>query len=83
MNSLSELKEYLLKEKIQIKEFSGWYLKIGDDTWTMFNSVFYCNGYPQKIKDKIFFEKYKKIEKKYCSIKKIKSAKFIEIQAEE
>jgi hypothetical protein len=60
MHSLTELKEYLIQQEIQIKEFGGWYLKVGKDTWTMLDGVYYCNGAPQKIKDKSLFDNYKR-----------------------
>lgn len=77
MNSLSDLKEFMMQQKIPIKEFCGWYLKVGKDTWTMLDGVFYCNGAPQKIKDKKIFDKYDRVtvEKNFYPIKKIKSAK--------
>ena len=55
MHSLSELKELFVKNEIQIKEFGGWYLKVGKDTWTMTDGKVYKNNQPQSIKDKSIF----------------------------
>jgi hypothetical protein len=60
MNSLSELRDHLLKQEIAIKEFSGWQLKVGKDTWTMSEGVFYRNNQPQSLKQKNIFDSYKK-----------------------
>lgn len=61
MHSLSELKEFLLKEGIEVKEFGGWYLKVHKDTWTLLNDKFYKNNEPQNIKQKGLFDKYKRV----------------------
>lgn len=61
MNSLSELKFFLLEKKIKIRKFDGWTLQVGSDVWTMAHDVFYRNNEPVNLKkDKSIFEKYKK-----------------------
>jgi hypothetical protein len=60
MNSLSELRDHLLKQEIVIKEFTGWKLKVGKDTWTLSDGVFYKNNQPQSVKQKDIFDSYKK-----------------------
>lgn len=62
MNSLSELRDHLSSKEIEIKEFNGWLLKIGKDTWTMTNGKFYKNGMPQNLKQKDLFDNYKKVK---------------------
>ena len=61
MNSLAELRDFLSTKEIQIKEFGGWYLKVGKDTWTMLDGVYYRNNLPQSLKDKTLFDSYKKV----------------------
>jgi len=82
MHSLSELKDLLTSKEIQIKEFNGWLLKVGEDTWVMDRGVFYKNGMPQNMKDKDLFAKYKTNSPKDAQIarkwKGIKSARVIE-----
>ncbi len=65
MNSLAELKDHFVRNDVEIKEFMGWYLKVGKDTWTMSNGVFYCNQVPKSLKDKTLLDGYlrKRIEK--------------------
>ena len=60
MNSLSELKEFLLSKEIEIKEFNGWSLKVGKDTWVMDHGILYRNGMPQSLKEKNIFDNYKR-----------------------
>ena len=60
MNSLSELKELLISKQIEVKEFNGWSLKVGKDTWVMDRGVFYRNGMPQGLKEKGLFDNYKR-----------------------
>jgi hypothetical protein len=60
MNSLSELKEFLISKEIEIKEFNGWSLKVGKDTWLMNHGIFYKNGMPQSLKEKGLFDNYKR-----------------------
>jgi len=60
MNSLSELKELLISKEIEIKEFNGWSLKVGKDTWLMSHGVLYRNGVPQSLKEKGLFDNYKR-----------------------
>ncbi len=60
MHSLSELKNFLISREIEIKEFNGWLLKVGKDTWTMTNDIFYRNGTPQSLKEKGLFDNYKR-----------------------
>lgn len=75
MHSLKELNDFLISKQIVVKEFSGWYLKVGRDTWTLCQDVFYRNNEPIKtLKDKTIFEKYKKekehVEREGIQIKK-------------
>ena len=60
MNTLTELKDLLIKQEIEIKEFGGWFLKVGKDTWTMAHNVLYKNGLPQSLKQKDLFDNYKR-----------------------
>lgn len=62
MNSLAELRDFLYAKEIQIKEFGGWYLKVGKDTWTMLDGVYYRNNLPQSLKDKTVFDSYTKVK---------------------
>ena len=62
MNSLAELRDFLYEKEIQIKEFGGWYLKVGKDTWTMLDGVYYRNNLPQSLKDKTVFDSYTKVK---------------------
>ena len=61
MHSLRELNDLLTSKEIEVKEFGGWYLKVGKDTWTMSHDVFYRNGLPQSLREKDLFDKYKKV----------------------
>jgi len=60
MHSLKELKDFLANKEIEVKEFGGWYLKVGKDTWTMSHDVFYRNGTVQSLKEKGLFDNYKR-----------------------
>ena len=60
MNSLSELRDLLLKQEIVIQEFDGWKLQVGKDTWTMIDGVFFKNNLPQSLKEKGLFDNYKR-----------------------
>jgi hypothetical protein len=60
MNSLSELKELLISKEIEIKEFNGWSLKVGKDTWVMEHGMLYRNGVPQSLREKNIFDNYKR-----------------------
>jgi hypothetical protein len=62
MNSLSELKELLISKEIEIKEFNGWSLKVGKDTWVMEHGMLYRNGVPQSLREKNIFDNYKRKE---------------------
>ena len=46
MDSLSDLKRYLIDNDVQIKSFTGHTLIVGGDIWGMLNGVLYCNGEP-------------------------------------
>ena len=82
MNSLSELRDFLVSKEIEIKEFNGWLLKVDKDTWVLDHGVFYKNGYPQNLKEKGLFDNYIKKEteefKRRSAIKMIRSFKFID-----
>jgi hypothetical protein len=69
MHSLRELNDLLISKQIEIKEFGGWYLKVGKDTWTMAHDVLYRNGLPQSLKEKNLFDKYKKVTNDNQNIK--------------
>jgi hypothetical protein len=60
MHSLKELKDFLINKEIEVKEFGGWYLKVGKDTWTMSHDCFYKNGNVQRLEEKGLFDKYKR-----------------------
>jgi hypothetical protein len=60
MHSLKELKDFLINKEIEVKEFGGWYLKVGKDTWTMSHDCFYKNGNIQSLKEKGLFDNYKR-----------------------
>jgi hypothetical protein len=60
MHSLKELKDFLINKEIEVKEFGGWYLKVGKDTWTMAHDCFYKNGIIQSLKEKGLFDNYKR-----------------------
>jgi hypothetical protein len=62
MNSLSELKEFLVSKEIHIKEFNGWSLKVGKDVWTMTSGEYYKNGIVQNMKDKNLFKSYERMK---------------------
>ena len=62
MHSLKELNDLLTSKQIEVKEFGGWYLKVGKDTWTMSHDVLYRNGLPQSLKEKNVFDNYKKVK---------------------
>ena len=68
MNCLSELRDFCKREEIEVSEYNGWLLKIGNDVWTLHNDVFYRNGMPQNIKDKQIFKQYKKVNKNVSKI---------------
>jgi hypothetical protein len=69
MHSLRELNDLLTSKEIEVKEFGGWYLKVGKDTWTMSHDVFYRNGLPQSLREKDLFDKYKKVTNDNQNIK--------------
>jgi hypothetical protein len=60
MHSLKELNDLLVSKEIEIKEFGGWYLKVGKDTWTLAHDVFHRNGNPQSLREKGLFDNYKR-----------------------
>ena len=60
MNTLSELRDFFLQKEIEIKDFNGWSLKVGKDTWLMSHGVFYRNGMPQSLKEKGLFDNYRR-----------------------
>lgn len=60
MHTLKDLNDLLISKEIEIKEFGGWYLKVGKDTWTMSHDVFYRNGLPQSLREKDLFDNYKR-----------------------
>jgi hypothetical protein len=60
MHSLRELNDFMVSKEIEIKEFGGWYIKVGKDTWTMAHDVFYRNGLPQSLREKDLFDNYKR-----------------------
>jgi len=77
MHSLSELRDFLVSKQIQIIEFNGWQLRVGDDTWVMIHDDLYLNGEKQNPKQKVLFDKYKKVNTNDKRIaKKIMSARF-------
>ena len=57
MHSLKELNDFLISKEIEVKEFGGWYLKVGKDTWTMAHDCFYKNGNAQSLKEKGLFDR--------------------------
>lgn len=60
IHSLSELRNFFAQNDIDIKEFNGWCLKIGKDTWTLAHDVFYRNNEPTSAKEKVLLEMYRK-----------------------
>ena len=60
MHSLKELYDLMASKEIEVKEFSGWYLKVGKDTWTLEHDVFHRNGLPQSLGEKGLFDNYKR-----------------------
>lgn len=83
MNTLSELRDFFKEKGLEIKQFNGWMLRVGRDTWTLANDIFYRNEMPQSLKDKEFIQKYTKDTQhvrnqstdRRSSIKKIMSAR--------
>jgi len=61
MHSLSELRDLLVSKQIQILDYNGWQLRVGDDTWVIIHDVLYLNGAKQNPKQKDLFDKYKKV----------------------
>ena len=51
MDSLSDLKKYLLDNDVQIKSSTGYSLVVGRDKWGMAHGVLYCNGEPVNRKE--------------------------------
>lgn len=49
MNSLSELKDRFMAINLEIA-YEGWFVKVGNDKWTMLDSQLYKNGelFPEK-----------------------------------
>ena len=62
MHSLSELRDLLVSKNIQILDFNGWQLRVGDDVWCIIHDVLYLNGEKQNPKQKDLFDKYKRIK---------------------
>jgi hypothetical protein len=62
MNSLSDLRNLLVSRQIEILDFNGWQLRVGEDTWVMIHDQLYLNGEKQNPKQKDLFDKYKKVE---------------------
>lgn len=60
MDSLSDLRNFFLAKEIQVDNYSGYELKVGKDVWTLTHGVFYLNGTPQSLKDKVFLDNYKR-----------------------
>lgn len=60
IHSLVELRNFFVQNDIEIKEFNGWSLKIGKDTWTLAHDVFYRNNEPTSAKEKSLIELYHK-----------------------
>ena len=61
MNSLAELRNLLISKQIEIVDYNGWQLRVGDDTWVMIHDVLYLNGEVKNPKQKGLFDKYKKV----------------------
>ena len=63
MNSLSELRVYAVNKGYKIKEFNGYALQIGKDTYTMLAGEIYVNRIKLPTKEVLakFKEKRKKI----------------------
>ena len=61
MDSLSNLRDYFVSKKLEIKEFNGWLIKVKNDTWVMVHGILYKNGIPQIINKKGFLENYTKV----------------------
>jgi hypothetical protein len=61
MNSLSELRNFLVSKQIEILDFNGWQLRVGKDTWVMIHDTLYLNGEKQNLKQKNLFDKYKEV----------------------
>jgi hypothetical protein len=63
MDSLTDLKKFLLDNEVPIKAFHGFELIVGKDKWGMSHGVLYCNGEAVNHKDKKFFAEYIKRKK--------------------
>jgi hypothetical protein len=61
MNSLSELRNFLVSKQIKIVDFNGWQLRVGKDTWVMIHDILYLNGEKQNLKQKNLFDRYKEV----------------------
>ena len=60
MDSLSDLRNLFLAKEISVDDYNGYQMKVGKDVWTLAHGVFYLNGTPQSLKDKIFLDNYKR-----------------------
>lgn len=67
MHSLSELKTFFTNHEITVKEYNGFSLIVGKDTWTMAHGVYYRNNIPAKPKDEELIASYKKLKSKKTS----------------
>jgi hypothetical protein len=61
MHSLAELRDLLISKQIEIVDYNGWQLRVGNDTWVMIHDVLYLNGEVKNPKQKDLFDKYKKV----------------------
>ena len=61
MHSLIELRNLLVSKQIEILDFNGWQLRVGEDTWVMIHDSLYLNGEKQNLKQKNLFDRYKKV----------------------
>jgi len=73
MNSLSELKSLILERGHKIKEFSGWYLIVGKDRYTMLDGEFYLNK--ERIAKKDLSSRFKDKAVKEDKVKPVKIKK--------
>ena len=60
IHSLVELRNFFVQNNVEIKEFNGWSLKVGKDTWTLAHDVFYRNNEATSAKEKALLEMYRK-----------------------
>lgn len=72
MHTLGEFRDYLIGHNVKVKEFKGWYVKVGKDIYTMLDSEIYLNTVKMNTKELLnSFNPKKPKAKQVKAVKKV------------